>query len=70
MCPVSAWHGTQDVAGLCKTPAAGPAEAGAHGSGWTGPGFFPHGPEVVVTLIEAGADPNAPVEGSLLTPPE
>jgi uncharacterized protein len=33
------------------------------------PGFFPHGPEVVVTLIEAGADPNAPVEGSLLTHP-
>ncbi len=28
------------------------------------PGFFPHGPEVVATLIEAGADPSAPVEGS------
>lgn len=28
------------------------------------PGFFPHGPEVVATLIEADADPNAPVEGS------
>lgn len=28
------------------------------------PGFFPHGPEVVAMLIGAGADPNAPVEGS------
>lgn len=28
------------------------------------PGFFPHGPEVVAMLIEAGADPSAPVEGS------
>ena len=28
------------------------------------PGFFPRGPEVVSVLIEAGADPNAPVEGS------
>jgi uncharacterized protein len=28
------------------------------------PGFFPHGPEVVAMLIESGADPNAPVEGS------
>lgn len=28
------------------------------------PGFFPHGPEVVAMLIEAGAGPNAPVEGS------
>jgi uncharacterized protein len=28
------------------------------------PGFFPNGPEVVVMLIDAGADPNAPVEGS------
>lgn len=28
------------------------------------PGFFPHGPEVVATLIDAGADPNASVEGS------
>ena len=28
------------------------------------PGFFPHGPEVVAILIGAGADPNAPVEGS------
>ena len=28
------------------------------------PGFFPHGPEVVAMLIAAGADPNAPVEGS------
>ena len=28
------------------------------------PGFFPRGPEVVAVLIEAGADPNAPVEGS------
>lgn len=28
------------------------------------PGFFPHGSEVVAVLIEAGADPNAPVEGS------
>jgi len=28
------------------------------------PGFFPHGPEVVATLIGAGADPSAPVEGS------
>jgi uncharacterized protein len=28
------------------------------------PGFFPHGPEVVTMLIEAGADPSAPVEGS------
>jgi hypothetical protein len=27
------------------------------------PGFFPHGPEVVAVLIDAGADPNAPVEG-------
>jgi len=28
------------------------------------PGFFPHGPQVVAMLIEAGADPSAPVEGS------
>jgi ankyrin repeat protein len=28
------------------------------------PGFFPHGPEVVAMLIEAGADPSAPMEGS------
>lgn len=28
------------------------------------PGFFPHGPEVVAMLIGAGADPDAPVEGS------
>ncbi len=28
------------------------------------PGFFPQGPEVVGVLIEAGADPTAPVEGS------
>ncbi len=28
------------------------------------PGFFPHGPEVVAMLIEADADPSAPVEGS------
>jgi ankyrin repeat protein len=28
------------------------------------PGFFPNGPEVVLVLIDAGADPNAPVEGS------
>jgi uncharacterized protein len=28
------------------------------------PGFFPHGPEVVAMLIEAGADPSAPVERS------
>ena len=28
------------------------------------PGFFPRGPEVVTVLIDAGADPNAAVEGS------
>lgn len=28
------------------------------------PGYFPHGPEVAATLIDAGADPNASVEGS------
>jgi uncharacterized protein len=28
------------------------------------PGFFPRGPEIVVILIDAGADPNSPVEGS------
>src|SRR5262249_7824367 len=28
------------------------------------PGFFANGPEVVATLIDAGADPNAAVEGS------
>jgi ankyrin repeat protein len=28
------------------------------------PGFFPRGPEVVALLIDAGADPNAAVEGS------
>jgi uncharacterized protein len=28
------------------------------------PGFLPHAPEVVAMLIEAGADPSAPVEGS------
>jgi ankyrin repeat protein len=28
------------------------------------PGHFPNGPEVIVTLIRAGADPNAPVPGS------
>jgi hypothetical protein len=28
------------------------------------PGFFPHGPEIVAALIEAGADPDAAVEGS------
>jgi uncharacterized protein len=29
------------------------------------PGYFPNGPAVIAALIEAGADPNAPVEGSL-----
>ena len=28
------------------------------------PGFFPNGPEVVAVLIDAGADPNAAIEGS------
>ena len=28
------------------------------------PGFFPSGPEVVAVLIDAGADPNAAIEGS------
>jgi ankyrin repeat protein len=28
------------------------------------PGFFPRGPQVVAVLIDAGGDPNAPVEGS------
>jgi ankyrin repeat protein len=28
------------------------------------PGFFPNGPEVVAVLIDAGANPTAPVEGS------
>jgi ankyrin repeat protein len=28
------------------------------------PGYFPHGPEIVTVLIDAGADPNAAVEGS------
>lgn len=28
------------------------------------PGFFPHGPEMVALLIDAGADPNAHVQGS------
>ncbi|MGH3254924.1 MAG: ankyrin repeat domain-containing protein [Streptosporangiaceae bacterium] len=28
------------------------------------PGFFPRGPEVVAVLIGAGADPDAPMEGS------
>ena len=28
------------------------------------PGFFPHGPTIVAVLIEAGADPDAQVEGS------
>ncbi len=28
------------------------------------PGYFPHGPQVVSVLIDAGADPNVPVEGS------
>jgi hypothetical protein len=28
------------------------------------PGFFPNGPAIVTQLIAAGADPNAPVEGS------
>ena len=28
------------------------------------PGYFPRGPEVVAILIDAGADPSAPVEGS------
>jgi uncharacterized protein len=28
------------------------------------PGFFPRAPETVAVLIDAGADPNAPVEGS------
>src|SRR6516164_8560755 len=28
------------------------------------PGYFPNGPEVAATLIEAGADPSASVEGS------
>jgi hypothetical protein len=37
MCPVSAWRGTRDVAGLCKTSPVGQAQAGGYGSGWTGP---------------------------------
>jgi ankyrin repeat protein len=28
------------------------------------PGFFPNGPEIVAILIDAGADPNAAIEGS------
>jgi uncharacterized protein len=28
------------------------------------PGYFPKGPEIVSVLIDAGADPNVPVEGS------
>jgi uncharacterized protein len=28
------------------------------------PGYFPHGPEIVAMLIEAGADPSASIEGS------
>ena len=28
------------------------------------PGYFPHGPEVAATLLDAGADPNAHIEGS------
>jgi hypothetical protein len=28
------------------------------------PGYFPHGPEIVSVLIDAGADPNVSVEGS------
>ena len=28
------------------------------------PGFFPRGPEIVAVLIDAGGDPDAPVEGS------
>jgi uncharacterized protein len=28
------------------------------------PGSFPNGPEIVAVLIDAGADPNAPIEGS------
>src|SRR5262245_16481764 len=28
------------------------------------PGFFPNGPDVVAVLIDAGADPNAAIEGS------
>jgi ankyrin repeat protein len=31
-------------------------------TGW--PGYFPSGPEIVSVLIEAGADPDIPVEGS------
>ena len=28
------------------------------------PGYFPHGPEAAAALIDAGADPSVPVEGS------
>ncbi len=28
------------------------------------PGYFPNGPQIVSILIDAGADPNVPVEGS------
>jgi uncharacterized protein len=28
------------------------------------PGYFPNGPEVTAVLIDGGADPSAPVEGS------
>src|SRR5204863_878839 len=28
------------------------------------PGYFPNGPAMVAALIAAGADPNAPVQGS------
>ncbi len=31
-------------------------------AGW--PGYFPNGPEIVSILLDAGADPNTPVEGS------
>jgi ankyrin repeat protein len=44
-----------DEKGSCSTPLHAATD-------W--PGYFPNGPEIVSILIEGGADPNVPVEGS------
>jgi ankyrin repeat protein len=54
---------TQDLASARLVDAKGGSGTPLHTvTDW--PGYFPNGPEIVSILIDAGADPNLPVEGS------